>query len=551
MRHIRKDLMLFVLNYPSLSIFILYLIFSFAIFGNTISHPLLFDDEHLENYKGFYNLDNIPMIFSSPHHFMKSGIYRPMSMLTYIFNRLLFGDFPAGFRIVQILIYALNGWLLFLLLRKLWFDKAESVFISLLFLSHPIHNELVNVIIFRHELLAVSFGFMAILARLSSKNLFLAYSLFFASFLSKESGVVILMILWYILLFNNTEKTWLKLSWPQKTKSLKNDLIFSAVLVLCYSLIRFKVLGKLLLYNPTTIVESPLQYIPFSESALTALKVIGIYAKKLIYPATLSIDYSYNQISIIKTLFNSWALLGLGLILLSITLLMHIRINYKIRMAAIFFLFPLILVSNIFFKVGAIMAERWLYIPSISMAILTVMGINALFKKKLSRIPATGSILLIVIIILFSFKNWHRNLDWEDNLSLYKSTVKISPNSVLARNNLAAAYLLKNDLDSAEKELNIATGIYPYYSHLLNNWGIFYLRKGNLIKAKEYFYKTLERYPEYFRAHENLAIIFEKEGNYDDALKYASMAYELSQISQYVDHVNYLREKLKLSGTQK
>ncbi len=527
----------------SLNFAFLCLIFSFIIFGNTLNHPFLFDDEHLENYQGFYNLANIPKIFTSSHHFIKSGVYRPMTSLSYVFNRLFFGDSPSGYRIVQILIYALNGWLLFLILRILLFSNLEATFIPLLFLSYPVHNELVNVVVFRHELLAVFFGFLAILCRLKSKNLFLVYTLFFASILSKESGAMILVISWYIL-------------WLKQFKGMKKDFIFSTGLVLFYSLSRFMILGKLFLYDPTTIVENPLRHVKTLESILTALKIIGLYLGKLIFPVNLSIDYSYNQVTIVKNILNGWSLLGLSAILLSLIILFNKKINYKIRIAWAFFLFPILLVSNIFFKIGAIMADRWLYLPSLLITILVVLGVQALSKNSPITVQRTTAkvvrgTILSIIITLFVIENWQRNSEWEDNLSLYKSTARVSQNSVLARTNLAAAYLLKNDLDSAEKELKVATEIYPHYSHLLNNWGILYFRKGDFVKAKEYFFKTLERYPEYFRAHENLAIIFEREGNYREALKHALAAYELVPISRYANYASYLQKQLDSSGRQK
>lgn len=565
-----KKIKLFISVHLALSVFLLSLAVSFALFGGTINHPFLFDDAHLENYSYLYTLDNIPKIFGSSYHFAgTSGVYRPMSMVSYVFNRLIFGDSAVGFRIVQILFYSLVGWLLFLVLKKLNFKNWQAILIMLLFLSHPIHNELVNVVVFRHDILMALFVLLAIIVRFSSEkfrasphlsSLYSAskaatYVLFFIAILSKETAIMAMLMVLYFLIFldlapfsillkggNEWGRIW------RRIRYFKKDLGYSALVILFYFGIRWQVLGKSFAYDPTTIVENPLRHFSFWQSLLTALKVIGLYVAKLIYPATLSIDYSYNQIPAVNSVLNRWVLLGLGSLAISIMVLLPwFKINPRIKIAAAFFLFPLLIVSNLFIKIGAIMAERWLYLSSIGAMILFVLGFEKLWvwlKGSHQKIRIVAIIPLLIIFSLYIFRNLERNFDWQNAFSLYQSTAASSPNSVLARNNLAAMYLEIRDFEKAESELEAADKIYPYYPHLINNWGIFYMRQGKLDKAKEYFLETLKIKSSYLPAIENMAIVLSGEENYKEALEYAKKAYKISPDQNHAATIIYLKQKL-------
>lgn len=537
---------LFISRHLLAAVFLLSLAVSFAIFGGTVNNPFLFDDAHLANYSYLYTFENIPKIFDSSYHFVEgSGVYRPISMASYVFNRSIFGDSPASFRIIQILLYSFVGWVLFFLLKKLNFKNWQAVLIMLLFLFHPIHNELVNVIVFRHDILMALFALLALLAR-SYKRILLSYALFFIAILSKETAIMVLLMALYILIFLNPVLS--KFSFWQKLKYLKKDFGYSALVILFYFGIRWQVLGKSFAYDPTTIVENPLRHFPFWQSLLTAFKVIGLYVAKLFYPVNLSIDYSYNQIPAVKIFFNGWTLLGIGVIALSAAVLLpNVKVNPKIKIAALFFLFPLLIVSNLFIKIGAIMAERWLYLSSIGAIILFVLGFEKLWvwlNNNHKKIRILAVIPLLIIFSLYVFKNLERNFDFKNAFSLYQSTASSSPNSVLARNNLAAMYLEIRDFEKAKSELEAADKIYPDYPHLVNNWGIFYMRQGALDKAKEYFLKTLEIKSSYLPAIENMAIVLSREENYREALAYAKKAYKISPDQNHAAIIIYLEQKL-------
>lgn len=519
---------------------------AFLIFGSTITHPFLFDDIHLETNRQSYHLGNISDFFVSPYHFIKSGVYRPLPMLSYAVNQLLFGSSVVSFRIFQVILYGLNGAILFLLLRRIRFSFLESALAGLIFLFHPINSELANVVVFRHDILVITFGLLAILFRLKGKILG-AYILFFLSLLSKETGLMIMLIMLYYLLFIADDGKLNVKSFFQRLVAIKKDILYSFATIFVYMLFRFQALQDLVFYDPTTIVQNQLRHVSFLPGILTALKVIGLYATKIFYPKTLSIDYSYRQIATSYGLFEP--LTALGLLTLAIcvfVLLPQVKLNYKYKIAALFFLFPLLIVSNLFLKIGAIAAERWLYMPSAAFAIL----ISVLFSKLIYYSTNTNRktvllsfVPLIFLLGIYYCRDWVRNADWKDGLSLYKSTAAASPNSVLARNNLGAMYLLKKDYPKARAELEEATKIYPDYPELIFNWGVYFQETGDIKRGEEYFLKTLTIAPEYLDAYSRLIEIYVLRKDYDRAVFWALRKFEITKDRIDADVLNFLMFK--------
>jgi protein O-mannosyl-transferase len=87
------------------------------------------------------------------------------------------------------------------------------------------------------------------------------------------------------------------------------------------------------------------------------------------------------------------------------------------------------------FLTGTIMAERFLYLPSVGFAACAVMVIYAIGER--TKISILAPILLCLIIAGFAARTWARNIDWQTDLSIAKASVITSPDSFKAHTNLA------------------------------------------------------------------------------------------------------------------
>src|SRR3989344_516924 len=165
-----KNLLAWIKNNQTVAVLILSLILSFVIFGNGIAGDFVFDDVTVVQNRGdLRDSTNFFNLFVSPYHQNqpKTGLYRPLTMASYAINHYTNSFFApstssgqaVSFHVVNIIIHALNSFLVFWLINFLFpptVDKKRFLSYSafLLFLTHPIHTEAVTSIVGRAELLS-------------------------------------------------------------------------------------------------------------------------------------------------------------------------------------------------------------------------------------------------------------------------------------------------------------------------------------------------------------------------------------------------------------
>ena len=306
------------------SVLLFSLVLSFIIFGNGISGDFVFDDTTvIQNRPDVKDACNFFNLFISPYHqnMPKTGLYRPFTMASYAINHYVNNLFTpstssgqaAGFHIVNIIIHALNSFLVFWLINYLFKNNFLAYSAFLLFLTHPIHTEAVTSIVGRAELWAFFWSLIAIYFFVK-KNTLLSLVSFLFALLSKEVAVMVLPVIFYIdLAFNKS----------LILRAVKKVLFFGLPLGI-YSLLRYVALGKYFLSDSaSTFVANPLKFVSFSERIITAFKVLYLYIEKLIWPVRLSADYSYNSIPVISSPLDPFFLLGTGFFGLLLFLLLR------------------------------------------------------------------------------------------------------------------------------------------------------------------------------------------------------------------------------------
>ena len=106
----------------------------------------------------------------------------------------------------------------------------------------------------------------------------------------------------------------------------------------------------------------------FWTARLTAVKVIGKYLWLLLWPSRLSCDYSYNQIPLFT--WGDWKALAAvaACVALAAVAIVCYRRSKPVFFFIAFFFAALAPTSNLAILIGTIMAERFLYLPSIGFA---------------------------------------------------------------------------------------------------------------------------------------------------------------------------------------
>ncbi|MBS0210323.1 MAG: DUF1736 domain-containing protein [Planctomycetes bacterium] len=188
---------------------------------------------------------------------------------------------------------------------------------------------------------------------------------------------------------------------------------------------------------------------------MTAIKVIGLYAKLFCWPSTLSCDYSYDEIRLF-----GWTLSDPGDLATWLTLLVIVGSSlwlFFAPAAPAWFNRPLYFfgwlfwiafgpTSNLLRGVGSIMGERFMYLPLVGAvgvcAVLAVVGIERLAAKRPEWMPLLPKVLgptLAVVVIGFGVRSYERNIDWLNELNLWTSAVKACPDSFKVYKGLAGA----------------------------------------------------------------------------------------------------------------
>jgi len=305
------------LRKPKILLFLL----GFVLFANTIPFEHALDDKLAITHNQFTKkgIKGIPDICSNDllvgfygkkRNLLAGSRYRPLSLVTFAIEWSLFGPSP-GIKdpvliesklatlahlshFINSLLYGLTGIVLFLVLMQLFPDEKDKAWYfsvpfiaSVLYLTHPLHTEVVANIKSRDELmsvlgaLATLFYTMKYLATKNNKNLWFAAILFILSLFAKETAITFLGIIPLAIYFFTKH-------------SIKENLIaclplgFAAII---YVSIRYAVVGSSQLHPVPELLNDPYLYATTSEKIATIFYTMGIYLKLLLFPHPLTHDY--------------------------------------------------------------------------------------------------------------------------------------------------------------------------------------------------------------------------------------------------------------------
>lgn len=380
----------------------------------------------------------------------ESGLYRPLTTLSYLFNYAILGNgsWSAGYHWVNLLLHAGNVLLVFALalrlVRRLWM----AWFIAALWAVHPVLTESVTNIVGRADLLAamaVLGGFLLYLKSAETSGgrrvaclAGLAVAAAAGAF-SKESAVILpAVIVAY------------EIVWWKKRPALLWGLAATVLPIAAMLLQRSVVLGASLPAE-FPFVDNPIAGADFWTGRLTAIKVLARYLWLAIWPARLSADYSYSEIPLARGSLNDWIAWMAIAAALVLTAVLWKR-NRTAFFFACFALLNILPTANLIFPVGTILAERFLYLPAVGLVASIVLAIEAASP----RADVTAA-LLSLIAIGFGVRTWVRNLDWKDDLTMAAASVQTSPRSFKVHRLLATA-LFQSDPSRSNLDRELAEG---------------------------------------------------------------------------------------------
>lgn len=429
-----------------------------------------------------------------------SGLYRPCVTFSWALQHALGGSAAAVHNAINVLLHAgvcLVAWRLYARLAS----PGVALGGALLFATLAVHSEVVANAVGRAELLAALLALASFLAYLRLRErpsvswmpaaaCLAAYAL---AILSKENAVVLLAVIpLYEGLYGPGEAVVgrLRAAWA-RTGPIVVGLAVTAAACL---VLRLWALGDDPV-PPSNPIDNPLLRLDTADRVLTALRVVLIYAKLLVWPAHLSYDYSYDAIPLLSVADPAAWLSAAAVLGLALAGWWSRRVDRAIAFGLGFAALALLPVSNLLLPVGTILGERLLYLPSIGFCLALVAALEAACARLGSPRAARATLIAVVAILVCGHgaRTWLRNPDWRTETRLALHDVEIVPGSAKAQANAGKALQNLGRHQEAIGRFERALAIAPGLSAAYTNWSFSLSALGRHREAAEILERQLRR----------------------------------------------------------
>lgn len=492
---------------------ILFLIIAIGIivYSNSLGGDFLWDDSGFVLYNDLIkDLRFVPLYFTSKEALARGTLaaenYRPLLPLSYAIDYFFWKLNPLGYHISNLLFHIASAILVFYLVLLLTKNRFTGLLASLFFLTHPIATESVAWISGRADVLFLFFYLAALIAYINYTKTkrplfcFASLMLFSCSLLSKEMAASLpLVIILYDLCYGEKEKI---------TARAIRYLAFFLILE-AYVIIRLNIIGKFAQCEYWT--GDP--YTTF----LSMMWGIVYYIRLLIYPVGLCADYA--TFPTFQSIREPHVFLSIVAIFLLIAGAVKFRKSHKHISFSIFWFFITLLPASNIIPIKILIAERFLYLPSIGYCIMIAVLIMMLFEKFKETHLASYSIICfsVILICTYSYLTGMRNIDWSDRTVFYKRILEKYPDNHRARVNLSAAYFNTGHIDESYEEAKRILEEDPEGENLSARKiaALYYIKNDRVDDAIAQYRKILEIDPLYREGYMSLGLIYAVQRKYD------------------------------------
>ncbi len=497
---------------PIILCFFIY-IFCLALYVNTTSYGLSGNDDDT-----FINLNfekySVKDVFTQNILFNNDikTYYRPLLALSFMIDNSISAS-PSIMHSTNIILYAVCAVLVFIFLKRYFFDTTVSFLAAAFFAAHPVNIFTVAWIPGRNDSLLCVFFLLSLIFFLeylkNDKTVFLILNFIFfaAAVFIKENAVIIMplcLMYWFIY-----------------KKRINKELF---IITLIYSVI---VSVFLVLYKNFANLWTTPKYIIL---LLDNIKVLFDYYSGV---------YLFN-IHFSKYISSKFFVLGTVSFIISIffTIFSGMSIKEKI----LYFFFPLfMLISTLF--VGQIFFQgNRLYVPMIFMLIPFCRFLTNIFNKKI-----VYAILLFLILLCINM-TFQKQKVFENELTYFGAIDREKPNYEIVMANLYSYNLLKygHIEEAAVKAKTIAE-----ITHYKNPYNLYVL---SILSMYEENYLQAIEYLEHITNFDNdvytkLAVCYDKIGNEREANYFYNVVLKLNEYN--VEKTNEIIEREKQCFTKK
>lgn len=463
--------------------------------------------------------------------------YYPLLHTLFWVQHRVFGDNPAGYHVVNLLLHLTAVGLFAAVLRRLFATASDPLLVAwlgaALFALHPVHVPSVAWITEQKNTFSLVFYLAAFLVYLRfdasrrPAHYFTALVLFGISMLGKTSTVTlpaaILVVLWW-------QRG--RLDWRRDVRPLLPWLALGAAAGAFSSWVERTHLGGAGLgATGADFALTPTGHV------LHAARATCFYLGSLLWPFNL--NFIYARWAIDGTVWWQWLFPvavagGLGWCW---AWRKHGRSPLAVSLLFVGTLFPVLGFVNLYGARISRVWDHWQYLADLAPLAAAAAMLAGL------RPRTAGTWLGVGLCLLFGALTWQRCGHFRDNETLYRATLARNPDSWLARGNLAMIVAQSPDgLPEALALLEGAVPSNPDNEELRLQYGTVLAKlPGRQAEAIVQYEQALRLMPNFPEAHINLAaLLLNVAGRRSDALAHAEAAVRLQPTSA---SAHYLRAR--------
>ncbi|MCC6579323.1 MAG: tetratricopeptide repeat protein [Phycisphaeraceae bacterium] len=347
-----------------------------------------------------------------------AGMWIPLTWLSLMFDRMLFGDAAWGYHLTNVLMHAVNAVLLYRLLRQMTGWQWRAALAAALFALHPLRVESVVWITERKDVLSMLLGLLAMssyvsYARAPTWRKHVLTTLFFVLGLMAKPMLVMLPVMFIVLDF------WPLRRWSNPTTARHGRWLYDSL--------REKGLWlaiSLLVSGITVRAQTGENYHWDSPMSLRLTSAVVAYVHYLgitLWPRNLAVLYPRPV---------SWPAWEVGLCLLMLLIITGVCVAGRRR-------WPWLLAGWLWYlgamapMIGIIqsgrqyMADRFTYLPGIGLLLMLV-GSLPMGPLSMSASRRAGAVAAVVLIAL-SLSTVHQIGYWRDAETASRRALAVTP----------------------------------------------------------------------------------------------------------------------------
>ncbi|XP_055644955.1 protein O-mannosyl-transferase TMTC4 [Toxorhynchites rutilus septentrionalis] len=458
--------------------------------------------------------------------------YRPLTILSFRQEVRMLGLDATQMKTTNWLLHTAIGLLLPMFYEVIsWSRRMAHPFgveywSALLFVLHPIHTEAVSGIVGRAELLA-ALGF--ILVVLVYSKLFVAHDkntfyckhlfIFFVTFTLTALSVLCKETAITVLVFCAALDVLTHVNFQQPVSSFfKNRILMTRTVIL-------SLMTGVLVYSRLWIQNFERPHFQENDNLVAASRGLSrVLSQSYLYclnlwlllcPDWLSFDWALESIRLVESFRDYRVIFTFLCFALLLAIITHGKPRRHVLKGMALMIIPFLPASGII-RVGFVIAERVLYIPSIGFCYLVSIGCARLFRRQ--ELRTASGLGFLTLCLLFSARTLQRSAYWTNEHLLFRSALRVVPNNAKVHYNIARLATDEGDRRTAFAFYRQALELYPEYEAAHMNLGNLYRDEHNYPMALDHLKRAVEINEDFHTAWMNLGIVHAAMRNHKQAL---------------------------------